>query len=178
MKGKFIEAVRFMTSSLSSIIDNFVEGLHKEKCKDWKFAIEYALTFKSAQCSIHDEKEFDQEIWEQHQILGAINEKIFTILQKGVYFLQTLEMLCKIPSTWSISFLFIDGDNAKRFKNVWKSSTNKKVFEVVRQEWSWILLKKSIFWLVYHEIVKLYDIYVLNKRINFSFTNILWLVYH
>ena len=34
MKGKFIVAVRFMTSSLSSIIDNLAEGLHKEKCKD------------------------------------------------------------------------------------------------------------------------------------------------
>ena len=30
---KFIESARFMANSLSNIVDNLVEGIHKIKCK-------------------------------------------------------------------------------------------------------------------------------------------------
>ena len=33
-KIKCIDKAKFMASSLSSIVDNFVEGIHKIKCKD------------------------------------------------------------------------------------------------------------------------------------------------
>ena len=33
-KIKFIDSARFMTSSLSSLIDNLTERIHKTKCKD------------------------------------------------------------------------------------------------------------------------------------------------
>lgn len=75
-----------MTSSLSSIIDNLVEGLHKDKCKDWKFALEYALAFKSVNCSIRDEKEFDKDLTKRSESSIKFWEremnKVFTILQK------------------------------------------------------------------------------------------------
>ena len=32
-KMKFIESARFMANSLSNIVDNLVEGIHKIKCK-------------------------------------------------------------------------------------------------------------------------------------------------
>lgn len=47
-----IDSVRCMGSSLSSLTDNLVEGLHKGKCKDCKSSLEYMtvkdslLTFK------------------------------------------------------------------------------------------------------------------------------------
>ena len=33
-KIKFIDSARFMTSSLSNLVDNFAEGIRKIKCKD------------------------------------------------------------------------------------------------------------------------------------------------
>ena len=33
-KTKFIDGVRFMASSLSSLADNFAERHHKDKCQD------------------------------------------------------------------------------------------------------------------------------------------------
>ena len=40
----FINNVRFVASSLSSLTDNFVDGLHKDKCKDLKSNIECMIT--------------------------------------------------------------------------------------------------------------------------------------
>ena len=36
-KIKFIDSARFMASSLSNLVDNLAEGIHKIKCKDCKF---------------------------------------------------------------------------------------------------------------------------------------------
>ena len=38
---KFLESLIFMASLLSSLADNLVEGLHKEKCKNCKSDLEY-----------------------------------------------------------------------------------------------------------------------------------------
>ena len=34
-KIKFIDRARFMATSLSNLVDNLTEGIHKIKCKDW-----------------------------------------------------------------------------------------------------------------------------------------------
>ena len=33
-KTKFIDSARFMATSLSNLVDNLTEGVHKIKCKD------------------------------------------------------------------------------------------------------------------------------------------------
>ena len=38
---KFINNVRFMASSLSSLVDNLAEGLHNSICKNCKSYLEY-----------------------------------------------------------------------------------------------------------------------------------------
>ena len=38
---KFIDSVRFMAGSLSSLADTLAEGLHKSHCKDCKSCLEY-----------------------------------------------------------------------------------------------------------------------------------------
>ena len=43
-KLKFIDSFRFMSSSLSSLIDNLSEGLHSDKCTDCKSCLDYMIT--------------------------------------------------------------------------------------------------------------------------------------
>ena len=40
-KIKFIDSFRFISSSLSSLVDNFFEGLHSDKCTDCKSCLDY-----------------------------------------------------------------------------------------------------------------------------------------
>ena len=40
-KIKFINSARFMVTSLSNLVDNLTEGIHKIKCKDCDCYLEY-----------------------------------------------------------------------------------------------------------------------------------------
>ena len=40
-KKKFIDSARFMASSLSNLLDNLAERVHKTKCKDCDCFLEY-----------------------------------------------------------------------------------------------------------------------------------------
>ena len=40
-KIRFIDSVRFMTTSLSNLADNLAEVIHKIKCKDCEYFLEY-----------------------------------------------------------------------------------------------------------------------------------------
>ena len=40
-KIKFIDSLRFMSSSLSRFADNLAKELHNNKCNDCKFCLEY-----------------------------------------------------------------------------------------------------------------------------------------
>ena len=42
-KIKFIDSFRFMSSSLSSLVDNISEGLHSEKCTDCNSCLDYMI---------------------------------------------------------------------------------------------------------------------------------------
>ena len=43
-KIKFIDSARFIVSSLSNLVDNLAEGIHKIKCKDCDFFLEYKVS--------------------------------------------------------------------------------------------------------------------------------------
>ena len=43
-KLKFIESCRFMSTSLSNLVRNLSEGLHNDRCKDYKSHLDYMTT--------------------------------------------------------------------------------------------------------------------------------------
>ena len=43
-KLKFIHSFRFMSTSLSSLVDNLSDGFHCNKCIDCEFSLDYMIT--------------------------------------------------------------------------------------------------------------------------------------
>ena len=64
---KFIDRVRFMSSSLSNLVDNFTERIHKIKCKDRDCFLEYKsinynlINYKCLFCNKNYSNKIDEE---------------------------------------------------------------------------------------------------------------------
>ena len=69
-KIKFIDSYRFMSMSLSKLIDNLSEGLHNNKCSNCKSCLDYIetknenLIFKCFNCKLNNEYDFNQKVCE------------------------------------------------------------------------------------------------------------------
>ena len=67
-KIKFIDNFRFMSSSLSSLVDNLSEGLQSDKCTDCKSCLDYMTTkdeqliFSCFECKKNYKKNFNKEL--------------------------------------------------------------------------------------------------------------------
>lgn len=72
-KIKFIDNVKFISSSLSSLAESFSEGLHQSKCKNWKSGLDYVidkcntLIFECAGCNKSYEKVFNEDLTKRFQ---------------------------------------------------------------------------------------------------------------
>ena len=94
-KTKFINSYRFMSTSLSKLVDNLSEGLHNDKCKDCKSYLDYMTTkdekliFRCFSCKKNYEKDFNKDVIQRFANIyefcnGDLN--IFVLLlRKGVY---------------------------------------------------------------------------------------------
>ena len=94
-KIKFINSFTFMSSSLSSIVDNLSEGLHSDKCTDCKSFLDYMITkddqliFRCFECKYKYKKDFNEELIKRfaniYEICNKDINKFILLLRKGIY---------------------------------------------------------------------------------------------
>ena len=64
----YIDSARFMESSLSNLVDNLAEGIHKNKCKDCDCPREYEnvkdilIKYKCQSCNKDYSNKIDEEL--------------------------------------------------------------------------------------------------------------------
>ena len=70
-KRKFIDSGRFMATFLSNLVDNLTEGIHKIKCKDCDYFLEYEIVkdnlikCKCLSCNKDYSNKIDEELKKQ-----------------------------------------------------------------------------------------------------------------
>ena len=94
-KIKFIDSFRFMSKSLSKLVDNLSEGLHSDKCSDCKLHFDYMsikdnqLIFRCFRCKKNYEKDFNKELIKRfantYKFCNKDLNKFILLLRKGVY---------------------------------------------------------------------------------------------
>ena len=86
-KIKFIDSARFMANSLSNLIDNLTEGIHKIESKDCDCFLEYesvkdnSIKYNCLSCN----KDYSNKIDEELQKIFKSTFKFILLLRKGIY---------------------------------------------------------------------------------------------
>ena len=95
-KIKVIDSCRFMSSSLSKLVDNLSEGIHNNKCFDCKSNLDYVrinknkkLLLKCFNCNIYYKKKFNNDLIKKfinkYSFCDNDLNKFVLLLRKGVY---------------------------------------------------------------------------------------------
>ena len=94
-KIKFIDRFRFISTSLSKLVDNLSEGLHSDKCKGCKLHFDYMsikdnqLIFRCFGCKKNYEKDFNKELIKRftnsYRFCNKDLNKFILLLRKRVY---------------------------------------------------------------------------------------------
>ena len=92
---KFIGSTRFMASSLSNLVNNLTEGIHKVKCKDCGCFLEYenvkenSVKYKCLSCNKDYSNKFDDKLKKRFKNTFKFSNndinKFILLLRKGVY---------------------------------------------------------------------------------------------
>ena len=95
-KIKFVDSYRFMSSSLSKLVDNLSEGIHNNKCSDCESNLHYIkikkkgkLILKCFNCNIYYKKKFNKDLIKKfkntYSFCNNDLNKFILLLRKGVY---------------------------------------------------------------------------------------------
>ena len=95
-KIKFIDSHRFMSSSLSKLVDNLSEGIHNNKCSDCESNLDYIkikkngkLILKCFNCNIYYKKKYNKDLMKKikntYSFCNSDLNKFILLLRKGVY---------------------------------------------------------------------------------------------
>ena len=94
-KIKLIDSFRFMSSSLSKLVDNLSEGIHNNKCADCKSNLDYIKTknkkliLECYNCKQHYRKKFNKELIKRfastYEFCNNDLNKFVLLLRKEVY---------------------------------------------------------------------------------------------
>ena len=92
---KFIDSYRFMSTSLSKLVDNLSEGIHNNKCLDCECCLDYIRTknekliLKCFNSKQYHEKYFNKELIKRfantYEFCNKDLNKFVLLLRKGVY---------------------------------------------------------------------------------------------
>ena len=98
-KIKFIDSARFMASSLSNLVDNIAEGIHKIKCKVFVYFLEYEILngnfikYKCLSCDKDYSNKLDEKLKKRFKNTFKFSDndinKFILLLRKGVYPVST-----------------------------------------------------------------------------------------
>ena len=108
-KIKFIDSFRFMSSSLSKLVDDLSEGIHNNKCADCKYNLDYIKTknekliLECYNCKQLYRKKFNKELIKRfastYEFCNNDLDKFVLLLRKGVYpyeYMDTCERFSEI----------------------------------------------------------------------------------
>ena len=94
-KIKFIDSYRFISTSLSKLVDNLSEGIHNNKCVDCKSCLDYIKTknekliLKCFNCEQYYKKKINKELIKRfastYEFCNKDLNKFILLLRKGVY---------------------------------------------------------------------------------------------
>ena len=94
-KIMFIDSYRFMSTSLSKLVDNLSEGIHNNTCVDCKSCLDYMKTkdkkliFRCFTCKKNYEKDFNKELIKvfanTYSLCNNDLNKFVLLLRKGIY---------------------------------------------------------------------------------------------
>ena len=100
-KMKCIDSARFMTTSLSNLVDCLAEGIHKIKCKDCDCFLEYEsvkdnlIKYKSLSCNKNYSNKLDEKPKKRFKSTFKFSNndinKFILLLRKAVYLYEYLD---------------------------------------------------------------------------------------
>ena len=109
-KIKFIDSYRFMSSSLSKLVDNLSEGIHNNKCLDCNSCLDYVritrnekLLLKCFNCNIYYKKKFNKDLIKKfkntYSFCNNDLNKFILLLRKGIYSYEHMDSCAKFNET-------------------------------------------------------------------------------
>ena len=94
-KIKFIDSFRFMSTSLSKLVENLTDGVHNDKCTNCKSnlcfvrTINETLLFECIDCGKEYKKGFNKELIKRfsntYEFCDSYMDKFLILLRKGIY---------------------------------------------------------------------------------------------